>query len=250
MTSYRHEETETSVPRTLFRVKDPRSFPLEVEGVTLARGGRTVLRGIDARFGAGRVTALVGPSGAGKTSLLRCLNRLEEPESGRVLLDGHDLRGLPPTELRKRVGMVFQTPTLFEGGVRANLRYGLEDVPEETLAWALREAGLKEDFLARDSSALSVGQAQRVCIARCLVRKPEVLLMDEPTSALDKDAAARVESLIASLAEHGLTIVLVTHNLSQAQRVAHAAALLVDGTVAASGTPSEIEAAWPAEVTS
>jgi ABC-type phosphate transport system ATPase subunit len=74
--------------------------------------------------------------------------------------------------------------------------------------------------------------------------------MDEPTSALDKDAAARVESLIASLAEHGLTIVLVTHNLSQAQRVAHAAVLLVDGTVVASGTPSEIEAAWPTEVTS
>lgn len=250
MTSYRHEATETSVPRTLFRVKDLRSFPLEVEDVTLVRGGRTVLRGIDARFGAGKVTALVGPSGAGKTSLLRCLNRLEEPESGRVLLDGHDIRDMPPTELRKRVGMVFQTPTLFEGGVRANLSYGLEDVPEETLAWALQEAGLKEEFLARDSSALSVGQAQRVCIARCLVRKPEVLLMDEPTSALDKDAAARVESLTASLAEHGLTIVLVTHNLSQAQRVAHAAVLLVDGMVVASGSPSTIEAAWPTEVTS
>lgn len=227
---------------------DPLSFPVEVEGVHLARGGREVLRGIDARFGAGRVTALVGPSGAGKTSLLRCLNRLEEPDSGTVLLDDEDIRSIAPTELRKRVGMVFQTPVLFEGGVRANLRYGLEDVDEETMRWALGEAGLKEDFLQRDSSALSVGQAQRVCIARCLVREPQVLLMDEPTSALDKDAAARIEGLTTTLAEHGLTIILVTHNLDQARRVAQDALLIVDGRVAAVGSPEEIEAAWGTEV--
>ena len=209
-----------------------------------------MLRGVDARFEAGRVAAVVGPSGAGKTSLLRCLNRLDEPDDGTVYLDGEDVRSISPTDLRKRVGMVFQTPTLFEGGVKANLRYGLDDVDEADLRWALEEAGLKEDFLRRDSSALSVGQAQRVCIARCLVRKPEVLLMDEPTSALDKDAAARIESLIVSLAEHGFTIVLVTHNLNQAQRVAHQALLMVNGRVAASGLPTEIEAAWPTEVTS
>ena len=231
-------------------MQESRSFPLETQDVHLVRAGREVLRGISAPFGAGRVTALVGPSGAGKTSLLRCLNRLEEPDEGRVLLDGADIRTMAPTDLRKRVGMVFQTPTLFEGGVRANLRYGLDDVPDEDLVWALSEAGLKADFLNRDSSALSVGQAQRVCIARCLVRKPEVLLMDEPTSALDKDAAARVEGLIASLADHGLTIVLVTHNLSQARRVASAAVLLVDGAVVVSGSPTEIEEAWPSEVSS
>lgn len=224
--------------------------PLEAHDVGLTRGGREVLRGIEARFAAGRVTAIIGPSGAGKTSLLRCLNRLEEPDRGRVLLDGSDIRSLAPTELRRRVGMVFQTPILFEGGVRANLSYGLGDADEGDLRKALRDAGLKEEFLARDSSALSVGQAQRVCIARCLVRRPEVLLMDEPTSALDKDAAARVESLTRSLAESGLTIVLVTHNLEQARRVADTALLLVDGRLAAEGSPEEMESAWASEVPS
>lgn len=207
-----------------------------------------MLHGIEARFEAGRVTAVVGPSGAGKTSLLRCLNRLEEPDAGTVFLDGTDVRSIAPTDLRKRVGMVFQTPVLFEGGVRANLRYGLDDVDEEDLLWALREAGLKEHFLQRDSSALSVGQAQRVCLARCLVRKPDVLLMDEPTSALDKDAAARIEELITTLATHGFTIVLVTHNLDQARRVARGALLLVDGRAVVAGSPEEIEAAWGSEV--
>ena len=225
-------------------------FPVVVDELYLKRGGREVLRGVSARFAGGKVTAIVGPSGAGKTSLLRCLNRLEEPDSGRVLVDGLDARSFQPTELRRRVGMVFQTPVLFEGGVAANLTYGLGDVPEGVLLSALREAGLKDEFLRRDSSALSVGQAQRVCIARCLVRKPEVLLMDEPTSALDKDAAARIESLIGALADHGLTIILVTHNLAQARAVADEAVLLVDGTVAATGSPQEIEDAWSTEVTS
>ncbi len=221
-----------------------------VEGLSLTRGGRRVLRDVDARFAGGRVTAIVGPSGAGKTSLLRCLNRLEEPEAGRVSLDGADIRGLPPTDLRRRVGMVFQTPVLFEGGVRANLAYGLPSVTDEDLVAAMREAGLDQGFLERDSSALSVGQAQRICIARCLVREPEVLLMDEPTSALDKDAAARIERLIGTLAEHGLAIVLVTHDLAQARRVAHDAILLVEGAVATFGSPADIEAAWPEEITS
>lgn len=200
------------------------------------------------RFAGGKVTAIVGPSGSGKTSLLRCLNRLEEPDAGRVVLDGVDIRTIAPTELRRRVGMVFQTPVLFEGTVRANLAYGLSDVSEADIGWAMREAGLKEEFLGRDSPALSVGQAQRGCIARCLVRKPEVLLMDEPTSALDKDAAARIEGLIATLADHGLTIVLVTHDLAQARRVASEAMLLVDGVVVSAGSPTEIEAAWSTEV--
>ena len=225
------------------------SFPVVVDDLYLKRGDREVLRSVNAHFEAGRVTAIVGPSGAGKTSLLRCLNRLEEPDSGRVLLDGADIRSIEPTELRRRVGMVFQTPVLFEGGVRANLAYGLKDVSDEDLLRAMRQAGLKDDFLKRDSCALSVGQAQRVCVARCLVRRPEVLLMDEPTSALDKDAAARIEALVSTLAQDGLTIVLVTHNLAQARKVADRALLLVDGTVAAFGSPSDIEEAWSTEVT-
>ena len=249
MTSYRRLRPETSPASYARRVVATTAFPIEVDDLHLSRGGREVLRGIDARFEAGRVTAIVGPSGAGKTSLLRCLNRLEEVDRGVVRLDGHDIRSISPTDLRRRVGMIFQTPVLFPGGVRANLTYGLEGVPDARLIEALREASLKDEFLTRDSSALSVGQAQRVCIARALVRDPEVLLMDEPTSALDKDAAARIEQLIRDLASHGLTIVLVTHNLVQAKNVADTALLLVEGELAAEGPPDEIDTAWRREVT-
>lgn len=220
---------------------------MELRAVSLERAGRRVLGGISASFQRHAVSAIVGPSGAGKTSLLRCLNRLEEPTNGSVLLDSSDITEIDPTELRKRVGMIFQTPALFEGGVRGNLAYGLTDVSDDELRSALASAGLDDEFVERDSSALSVGQAQRVCIARALVRKPEILLMDEPTSALDRDAAARIEQLVTSLNEGGLTVVLVTHNLDQALRLAHHAILVVDGRVAATGTPREVTGAWPRE---
>jgi putative ABC transport system ATP-binding protein len=215
-----------------------------VEDLALRRGEFEVLRGVSAAFETGRVTAVVGPSGAGKTSLLRCLNRLEEATAGRVLLDGRDVRTIPPTDLRRRVGMIFQTPVLLERTVRADLGYGLEVVDEPVLTAALEASGLEPAFLERRSAALSVGQAQRVCIARALVREPEVLLMDEPTSALDKDASARIEDLIRSLTARNLAIVLVTHDLAQAQRAADHALLLVDGRTVASGPPDEVGGAW------
>ena len=220
---------------------------LEGSELRLHRGGRLVLRGIDVSFGAGTVTAVVGPSGAGKTSLLRCLNRLEQPEEGTVSLDGTDIREIPPTELRRRVGMIFQTPILFPGGVRGNLCYGVEDVAEDVLLEALTAAGLPESFLERDSTALSVGQAQRVSIARALVRSPEMLLMDEPTSALDKDAAGRIEALVAGLAERGPGVVVVTHDLDQAERMAERAVLIVDGIKRAEGTVDAVRGSWPKE---
>jgi putative ABC transport system ATP-binding protein len=220
-------------------------FPLEARGISLERAHRRVLSDVDVGFRSRLVTAIVGPSGAGKTSLLRCLNRLEEPHAGEVLLDGADIRTLDPTALRKRVGMIFQTPILFEGSVRSNLSYGLDGVDDGALVEALDAVGLHESFLDRDSTALSVGQGQRVCLARALVRGPEVLLMDEPTSALDKDATARIESLIRHLAEGDLAVALVTHNIAQASRVADRALLLVEGRVEAQGSMDEIESSWP-----
>jgi putative ABC transport system ATP-binding protein len=224
-----------------------RQSRMELQEVSLERGGRAVLRGVSASFPRGEVSAIVGPSGAGKTSLLRCLNRLEEPSGGSVLLDSSDITTLDPIQLRQRVGMIFQTPALFEGGVRSNLAYGLDGASEEDMRTALSSAGLDAEFLDRDSSALSVGQAQRVCIARALVRRPEVLLMDEPTSALDRDAAARIERLVTSLNETGLTVILVTHNLDQALRLAHHSVLLVEGQVVAAGTPRDVTGSWPKE---
>ena len=224
-----------------------RSSKMELREVSLERGGRAVLEGVTASFPRGEVSAIVGPSGAGKTSLLRCLNRLEEPSGGSVALDSTDIATLDPIQLRRRVGMIFQTPALFEGGVRSNLAYGLDGNSEEDMRTALTSAGLGPEFLDRDSRALSVGQAQRVCIARALVRRPEVLLMDEPTSALDRDAAARIERLVTSLNETGLTVILVTHNLDQALRLAHHSVLLVEGRVVAAGTPRDVTGSWPKE---
>lgn len=208
---------------------------LLVEQLVLRRSGRLVLDDVNVGFARGRITAVVGPSGAGKTSMLRCLNRLEEPTSGRVLLDGVDVRSLDPRRLRRQVGMVFQTPVLFAGDVCANLAYGLSSPDPVRLAVALQHARLPREFMGRDVDTLSVGQAQRVSIARALVRDPEVLLMDEPTSALDRDAAAGIEALVADLAGNGLTVVVVTHDLAQACRVAQHAVLLAHGRVAASG---------------
>jgi putative ABC transport system ATP-binding protein len=221
---------------------------IEIEHLSLDRGRRPVLRDVGARFSEGVVTAIVGPSGSGKTSLLRCINRLEEPLEGRVLLDGTDIKELDPTELRKRVGMIFQTPVLFEGGVRANLSYGLQAPDDSALERALEVAGLDASFLERASTALSVGQAQRVCIARALVRDPDALILDEPTSALDMKATKRIEGLLVALAERGLTIVVVTHDLEQARRIASKAILLDEGRVVATGTPEEVAAKWPGGV--
>lgn len=218
---------------------------VEIEDVSLTRAGRRVLTDVSLDAPRARVTALVGPSGAGKTSLLRCVNRLEAPDAGRVLLDGVDVASLEPASLRKRVGMIFQLPVLFEGGVRANLSYGLDEAPDDALVEALEIVGLSGDFINRSSTALSVGQAQRVCLARALVRQPEVLLMDEPTASLDRNAARRIEDLIGEIVERGVTVAIVTHDLAQARRVARRAVLLVDGRVAGTGSPEQLEDLWP-----
>lgn len=220
---------------------------LRARRLSLQRGGRRVLTEVDLSGPRGRVTVVVGPSGAGKTSLLRCLNRLEEPDDGEVFLGDDDVRSIEPTTLRKRVGMIFQAPVIFEGGIRSNLAYGLDGLDEARMREALVAANLDGGFLERDSRALSVGQAQRVCIARALVREPEALLFDEPTSALDVDATRRIEELIVALARRDLAVVVVTHDLQQAARIADSAILLVGGAVQEAGSVHDVVAAWPSE---
>ena len=182
------------------------------------------------------ITALIGPSGCGKSTFLRCLNRMNDPipdtrVEGQVLLDGEDIYqpGLDPVDLRRRVGMVFQKPNPFPQTVFDNVAYGprvlgltknrseLDSVVERSL----KEAVLWDEVgerLDHDALGLSLGEQQRLCIARVIAVEPEVILMDEPTSALDPIATLEIENLMARLVKH-YTIVVVTHNMQQAARV-------------------------------
>jgi ABC-type iron transport system FetAB ATPase subunit len=207
---------------------------IETRELVIARGGREVARGIALRVGAGEVTALVGPSGVGKSSLLRCIVRLDEPAGGRVLVDGRDAAELDPCELRRRVGLVAQAPVMLPGDVRANLAYGLREPDPGAIEAALAATGLAPEFLGRQARELSGGEAARVALARALVRDPVALLLDEPTAALDRAAAAPLEALVRDLAGRGLAVLIVTHDEAQAARVATRAVRLgADGVTAA-----------------
>ncbi|KAM3316326.1 hypothetical protein ACQJBY_034446 [Aegilops geniculata] len=198
--------------------------------------GEEVLRGVDLDVPRGAVMGVIGPSGGGKSTLLRALNRLWEPAPGAVALDGADIRGIDVLALRRRVGMLFQLPAMFDGTVADNVRYGpqlrgkkLTDAEVEGL---LSLADLDPAMASRPASELSVGQAQRVALARTLANGPEVLLLDEPTSALDPVSTHNIEEAIVRLKEaRGLTTVIVSHSVKQIQRVADQVCLVVDGEV-------------------
>lgn len=203
--------------------------------MSVRRGGTTVLLGVTAHLHTGRCTAVVGPSGAGKSTLLRLLNRLLEPTSGRVLFRDRPLPSYDVLELRRRVGLVQQAPVRLGETVLADLRTGNRDLTEDEASSLLERAGLGDQRLDRETSSLSGGEAQRLCLARSLAVRPEVLLLDEPTSALDAGAAASVEEVVRALVADGLTAVLVSHDLAQARRLADDVIVLRGGEVAETG---------------
>jgi putative ABC transport system ATP-binding protein len=190
------------------------------------------------------VIAIVGPSGAGKSSFLRLLNRLDEPTSGTVYLEGEDYRQIEPRELRRRVGMVMQSPYLFPGTVEDNICFGPrqwgEKITQERVQTLLRRVGL-EGYQERNVSFLSGGEAQRVSLARTLANSPEVLLLDEPTSALDEAARMGVEELLVDIIyREGLTCLMVTHDMEQARRMAQRAVYLKQGSLIRQGAVEEV----------
>src|SRR5262249_34242736 len=192
--------------------------------------GKVLVADATFELGIGEILAIGGPSGSGKSSLLRLLNRLDEPTTGTVYLKGVDYREIPPQQLRRRVGMVLQRPFLFPGTVAHNLRFGPRQRGEE-LSEALLEdllsGVLLGGFTSRDVTNLSGGEAQRVSFARTLANAPEVLLLDEPTSALDDDSKREVEAVIHRISrERKIPCVLVTHAVSQGLRLAQRAMLL------------------------
>jgi phosphate transport system ATP-binding protein len=208
---------------------------IEVTELDFYYGAKRALSAITLHIQANKITALIGPSGCGKSTFLRCLNRMNDTiegtrVTGRILLDGEDIYApsVDMVELRRRVGLVFQKPNPFPQSIFSNVAFGpkalgmhhqrsLDEIVEESL----RRAGLWDqvrDDLQQPALSLSLGQQQRLCIARTLAVKPEVILMDEPCSALDPIATLKVEELIRYL-KIDYTIVIVTHNMQQAARV-------------------------------
>lgn len=204
-------------------------------------GDRRIVDCFSYRFEAGRMHNVIGPSGAGKSSLLRLLNRLDEPTSGDVLLDGKPAREYNPCDLRLKVGFLFQTPHLFDGTVRDNLTYVDKRLEVDRMKACLDKAYLPVEMLDRKAEKLSVGEKQRVALARLLLSDPEVILLDEPTSALDPAATKSIERLIKDVASgRKATVVTVTHDPQQAVRLGGEGLLMFRGRLIESGSVEQI----------
>jgi putative ABC transport system ATP-binding protein len=200
-----------------------------LEQVTVRRGGTLLLDEVTCQIPAGACTAVTGPSGAGKTTLLRLLNRLEEPDAGRVYLDGRALPDLDVLALRRRVALVAQAPVLLASRILDELRAGRPDLDQDQAAGLLDQVSLPAAVLTRSTAGLSGGEAQRLCLARTLATRPQVLLLDEPTSALDPASAHAVEQAAKSFIAAGGSVILVSHDTGQTRRIASQVLALHNG---------------------
>lgn len=222
---------------------------IRVENLTKTFGQQTVLNGITAEIHAGEVVSIIGPSGTGKSTFLRCLNLLDQATGGRIFVDGKDLlaRGTDVAAVRQRMNMVFQSFNLFPHlSALDNLTLApmhLKKVPRETAEREaielLRLVGMAEKR-HHFPDQLSGGQRQRVAIARCLAMKPDVILFDEPTSALDPTMVGEVLSVIRRLASKGMTMVIVTHEMDFARDVSNRVFYMDEGGIYEEGTPQHI----------
>ena len=220
---------------------------LDVRNLSMAYGELEVLKGVDLTVKPGSVTCIIGPSGSGKSTLLRCLNRLVEPKAGDILIDGDSILTMKPEKLRRRVGMVFQHFNLFPDHtalenvmLSPNKIKGLSQEEAERIARArLSDVGLASRQHHRPGG-LSGGQQQRVAIARALAMEPEVILFDEVTSALDPELVKGVLNLMADLGSQGMTMVVVTHEMGFARRVADQVVFMDEGRIVEVGPPDQI----------
>ena len=222
---------------------------IEIRGLKKHFGQLEVLNDIQFSVAAGEVICLIGASGSGKSTLLRCVNLLETPDAGEILVHGQDiLRGkMDVNQYRARVGMVFQSFNLFGNmdvlkncvvGQTHVLRRDKEEARQKAL-YFLEKGGMK-DFLSAAPDQLSGGQKQRVAIARALCMDPEVLLFDEPTSALDPEMVGGVLEVMKGLARDGLTMIVVTHEMAFAREVSTRVVFMDKGVIAEEGTPEDI----------
>ncbi|MFT9097281.1 amino acid ABC transporter ATP-binding protein [Liquorilactobacillus sp.] len=225
------------------------NLKVDVTDLNKSFGDNHVLKGIDFKVANNEVVVLIGPSGSGKSTLLRCLNRLENPTSGKVSIDGKDISNTKTNidQARENIGMVFQHFNLFN-----NLTVGqnVELAPvelgklskEDAAAQAkklLTTVGLEDKYSAKPQS-LSGGQKQRVAIARALAMNPDIMLFDEPTSALDPEMVGDVLEVMKKLAKEGMTMVVVTHEMGFAKEMADRVVFMADGVVVEEGKPEDV----------
>mgnify|MGYP000760341654 CR=1 FL=1 len=221
----------------------------EMRNARKAFGLLEVLKGVSLKVEKGEVVSIIGPSGGGKSTFIRCLNLLEQPTAGKIYFEGEDItaKGFDVNKHRQKVGMVFQQFNLFNNlTVLENITISLtkvkkqsEEESKEKALKLLKRVGL-EDKANAYPSQLSGGQKQRIAIVRALAMEPDVLLFDEPTSALDPEMVGEVLQVISDLARDGITMVVVTHEMGFARKVGTRVLFMDGGQIAEQGTPEEI----------
>ena len=221
----------------------------EIKDLQKKFGSLTVFDGLNETIYKGDVVVIIGPSGGGKSTFIRCLNLLEQPTAGKIYFEGEDItaKGFDVNRHRQKVGMVFQQFNLFNNlTVLENITISLtkvkkqsEEESKEKALKLLKRVGL-EDKANAYPSQLSGGQKQRIAIVRALAMEPDVLLFDEPTSALDPEMVGEVLQVISDLARYGITMVVVTHEMGFAREVADRVLFMADGKLIEEGTPEEI----------
>ena len=221
----------------------------DIKGLKKNFGKLEVLKGIDTTISKGEVVVVIGPSGSGKSTFIRCLNLLEKPTGGKIVFEGEDItaKGFDANKHREKVGMVFQQFNLFNNlSVLDNITVSLKKVKkmdekeaEDKAMALLKRVGLEEKAAAYPSQ-LSGGQKQRIAIVRAMSMEPDVMLFDEPTSALDPEMVGEVLQVIQELAKEGVTMIVVTHEMGFAQKVATRVMFMDEGIIAEEGTPEQI----------
>ena len=214
---------------------------LSLANLSRTIGNKHIVHNLSFSFYNEQIYTVIGPSGAGKSSLLRLINRLDEPTSGKIRFHDKNQNEYSAVTLRQKIGFLFQTPHLFEKTVFDNLLFANNTLSNKSALMLLDEVNLSKEMLNRPVENLSIGEKQRVALARLLVTKPEIILLDEPTSALDPSITDAIEKLIKEIVcREKLTAIVVTHHPEQALRIGQEALLMVDGELVESGTVDDI----------